>query len=199
MILNGFYKPKLWQKFQFSYTVKVFKVWRDNLFVYLTVHTAKTRSIPLPVELEAHVNMMLSHSNALTLSRSSQSIKNLSRLTRAAVPTNPWDYKNIIEKLQVCVCVCVCLKKKHHAHSNYFRFWRHVTSKINNLYLSQIKLPGRCLYKKNTVAILHYALALSTFKKFAWHPWIVKHSTQFMLEQFVWVLFLSIIVYECMY
>ncbi|XP_048064932.1 inositol 1,4,5-trisphosphate receptor type 3 isoform X3 [Megalobrama amblycephala] len=62
--------------------------------------TIKSRSIPLPVELEAHVNMMLSHSNSLSLSRSGHSNKNLSRLTRAAAPTNPWDYKNIIEKLQ---------------------------------------------------------------------------------------------------
>uniref|UniRef100_A0A673HC10 Inositol 1,4,5-trisphosphate receptor n=1 Tax=Sinocyclocheilus rhinocerous TaxID=307959 RepID=A0A673HC10_9TELE len=62
--------------------------------------TTKSRSIPLPVELEAHVNMMLSLSNALTLSRSSQSNKSLSRLTRPAAPTNSWDYKNIIEKLQ---------------------------------------------------------------------------------------------------
>ncbi|RXN34507.1 inositol 1,4,5-trisphosphate receptor type 3 [Labeo rohita] len=62
--------------------------------------TTKSRSIPLPVELEAHVNMMLSHSNALSLSRSSHSNKSLSRLTRPVAPTNPWDYKNIIEKLQ---------------------------------------------------------------------------------------------------
>ncbi|XP_016093919.1 LOW QUALITY PROTEIN: inositol 1,4,5-trisphosphate receptor type 3-like, partial [Sinocyclocheilus grahami] len=62
--------------------------------------TTKSRSIPLPVELEAHVNMMLSLSNALTLSRSSLSNKSLSRLTRPAAPTNSWDYKNIIEKLQ---------------------------------------------------------------------------------------------------
>ncbi len=102
------------QEFQFSYTVKVFEVWTDNLFVSLTVSTAKIRSIPLPLELEAHVNMMLSHINALTLSRSSQSNKSLSRLTRPAAPTNPWDYKNIIEKLQVSICVC--LKKKHHGY-----------------------------------------------------------------------------------
>uniref|UniRef100_A0A8C2JXI5 Inositol 1,4,5-trisphosphate receptor n=1 Tax=Cyprinus carpio TaxID=7962 RepID=A0A8C2JXI5_CYPCA len=62
--------------------------------------TTKIRTIPLPLELENHVNIMLSHSNALTLSRSSHSNKTLSRLTRAAAPTNPWDYKNIIEKLQ---------------------------------------------------------------------------------------------------
>ncbi len=102
------------QEFQFSYTVKVFEVWPDNLFVSLTVSTAKIRSIPLPLELEAHVNMMLSHINALTLSRSSHSNKSLSRLTRPAAPTNPWDYKNIIEKLQVSICMC--LKKKHHAY-----------------------------------------------------------------------------------
>uniref|UniRef100_A0A672NV96 Inositol 1,4,5-trisphosphate receptor n=1 Tax=Sinocyclocheilus grahami TaxID=75366 RepID=A0A672NV96_SINGR len=65
-----------------------------------TLAVTSNRSIPLPVELEAHVNMMLSLSNALTLSRSSLSNKSLSRLTRPAAPTNSWDYKNIIEKLQ---------------------------------------------------------------------------------------------------
>ncbi|TRY82341.1 hypothetical protein DNTS_000065, partial [Danionella cerebrum] len=62
--------------------------------------TSKNRSIPLPIELEAHVNMMLNNINTLSLSRSSHANKNPSRLTRAAVPSNPWDYKNIIEKLQ---------------------------------------------------------------------------------------------------
>uniref|UniRef100_A0A672P3E5 Inositol 1,4,5-trisphosphate receptor n=1 Tax=Sinocyclocheilus grahami TaxID=75366 RepID=A0A672P3E5_SINGR len=62
--------------------------------------TTKSRSIPLPLELENHVNIMLSNINALTLSRSSHSNKSLSRLTRPAAPTNSWDYKNIIEKLQ---------------------------------------------------------------------------------------------------
>ncbi|XP_051964558.1 inositol 1,4,5-trisphosphate receptor type 3-like isoform X4 [Xyrauchen texanus] len=62
--------------------------------------TTKSHSILLPVELEAQVNKMLSHSNSGTLSRSSNNSKNLSRLTRLAAPSNPWDYKNIIEKLQ---------------------------------------------------------------------------------------------------
>ncbi|XP_016350522.1 inositol 1,4,5-trisphosphate receptor type 3-like [Sinocyclocheilus anshuiensis] len=75
------------------------KVQVDSCIRTLAV-TTKSRSIPLPLELENHVNIMLSHSNALTLSRSSHSNKSLSRLTRAAAPTNPWDYKNIIEKLQ---------------------------------------------------------------------------------------------------
>uniref|UniRef100_A0A672NLQ7 Inositol 1,4,5-trisphosphate receptor n=1 Tax=Sinocyclocheilus grahami TaxID=75366 RepID=A0A672NLQ7_SINGR len=65
-----------------------------------TLAVTSNRSIPLPLELENHVNIMLSNINALTLSRSSHSNKSLSRLTRAAAPSNPWDYKNIIEKLQ---------------------------------------------------------------------------------------------------
>ncbi|XP_073724012.1 inositol 1,4,5-trisphosphate-gated calcium channel ITPR3 isoform X3 [Misgurnus anguillicaudatus] len=62
--------------------------------------TTKIRSISLPVELEALVNMMLSQSNSNTLSRTILTSKNLSRLTRPSAPTNPWDYKNIIDKLQ---------------------------------------------------------------------------------------------------
>ncbi|KAI7798187.1 putative inositol 1, partial [Triplophysa rosa] len=62
--------------------------------------TTKDRTITLPIELEAHVNMMLSQSNSSALSRSILASKNLSRLTRPTAPTNPWDYKNIIEKLQ---------------------------------------------------------------------------------------------------
>uniref|UniRef100_A0A8C1LRK3 Inositol 1,4,5-trisphosphate receptor n=1 Tax=Cyprinus carpio TaxID=7962 RepID=A0A8C1LRK3_CYPCA len=86
------------------FTVNSTDLWieydQTTYLFYLTVPTAKIRTIPLPLELENHVNIMLSHSNALTLSRSSHSNKTLSRLTRAAAPTNPWDYKNIIEKLQ---------------------------------------------------------------------------------------------------
>uniref|UniRef100_A0A4W4FNN7 Inositol 1,4,5-trisphosphate receptor n=1 Tax=Electrophorus electricus TaxID=8005 RepID=A0A4W4FNN7_ELEEL len=62
--------------------------------------TVKSRSISLPVELEAHVNVMLSNSSLNTLTRSNPSFKSATRSTRSTAPNNPWDYKNIIEKLQ---------------------------------------------------------------------------------------------------
>lgn len=66
----------------------------------LCVCAAKSRSISLPLELEAQINSMpstLSHPQA----RSSTNYKSAARSTRAIAPSNPWDYKNIIEKLQV--------------------------------------------------------------------------------------------------
>ncbi|XP_076859966.1 inositol 1,4,5-trisphosphate-gated calcium channel ITPR3 [Brachyhypopomus gauderio] len=62
--------------------------------------TVKSRSISLPVEIDAHVNLMLSNSSLNTLSRLNPSYKSSSRSTRPSAPNNPWDYKNIIEKLQ---------------------------------------------------------------------------------------------------
>ncbi|XP_012780770.1 inositol 1,4,5-trisphosphate-gated calcium channel ITPR3 [Maylandia zebra] len=62
--------------------------------------TAKSRSISVPLELEAQINTMLSTSALNSLSRSNPNYKSSSRLTRPSAPTNPWDYKNIIEKLQ---------------------------------------------------------------------------------------------------
>ncbi|XP_026223941.1 inositol 1,4,5-trisphosphate receptor type 3 isoform X2 [Anabas testudineus] len=61
--------------------------------------TAKSRSISLPLELENQIRpdqITLSHSQ----SRSSANYKSSSRSTRTMAPSNPWDYKNIIEKLQ---------------------------------------------------------------------------------------------------
>lgn len=55
----------------------------------------------MPLELEAQINTMLSTSALNSLSRSNPNYKSSSRLTRPSAPTNPWDYKNIIEKLQV--------------------------------------------------------------------------------------------------
>ncbi|XP_029011065.1 inositol 1,4,5-trisphosphate receptor type 3 isoform X2 [Betta splendens] len=61
--------------------------------------TAKSRSISLPLELEAQINTMsstLTHSQT----RSNTNYKSSTRTPRAIAPSNPWDYKNIIEKLQ---------------------------------------------------------------------------------------------------
>ncbi|XP_077411063.1 inositol 1,4,5-trisphosphate-gated calcium channel ITPR3 isoform X7 [Vanacampus margaritifer] len=62
--------------------------------------TAKSRSIALPLDLEAQISAMLSTSALNSLSRSNTSYKSALRSTRPVAPSNPWDYKNIIEKLQ---------------------------------------------------------------------------------------------------
>lgn len=62
---------------------------------------AKNRSICLPLDLEAQINSMLSSSALNSLSRTNPNYKSSSRSIRPSAPTNPWDYKNIIEKLQV--------------------------------------------------------------------------------------------------
>uniref|UniRef100_A0A8B9LAA6 Inositol 1,4,5-trisphosphate receptor n=1 Tax=Astyanax mexicanus TaxID=7994 RepID=A0A8B9LAA6_ASTMX len=62
--------------------------------------TAKSRSISVPLELEAQINLMLSSNASNTLSRTNPNYKSSSRSSRPAAPNNPWDYKNIIEKLQ---------------------------------------------------------------------------------------------------
>lgn len=69
----------------------------------LTLFVAKTRSICLPVDLEALVNVMLSNNSVNALARANLNYKSSTRSTRPTGSNNPWDYKNIIEKLQVCV------------------------------------------------------------------------------------------------
>uniref|UniRef100_A0A3B3ZTM5 Inositol 1,4,5-trisphosphate receptor n=1 Tax=Periophthalmus magnuspinnatus TaxID=409849 RepID=A0A3B3ZTM5_9GOBI len=64
-----------------------------------TLAMTKSRSISIPLDLEAQINSMLSTSALNSLSRSNPHYKS-SRTTRVAAPSNPWDYKNIIEKLQ---------------------------------------------------------------------------------------------------
>ncbi|XP_069046498.1 inositol 1,4,5-trisphosphate-gated calcium channel ITPR3 isoform X1 [Lepisosteus oculatus] len=62
--------------------------------------TAKGRSIVLPVELDTQISTMLSSSVLGSLSRNNPNYKSLTRSNRPPAPNNPWDYKNIIEKLQ---------------------------------------------------------------------------------------------------
>ncbi|XP_034082094.1 LOW QUALITY PROTEIN: inositol 1,4,5-trisphosphate receptor type 3-like, partial [Gymnodraco acuticeps] len=62
--------------------------------------TAKSRSIALPLDLESQISCMLSSSALNSLSRSNPNYKSSSRSSRPVAPSNPWDYKNIIEKLQ---------------------------------------------------------------------------------------------------
>uniref|UniRef100_A0A8C4ZFA2 Inositol 1,4,5-trisphosphate receptor n=1 Tax=Gadus morhua TaxID=8049 RepID=A0A8C4ZFA2_GADMO len=62
--------------------------------------TAKGRSISLPLDLEGHISIMLSSSTLNSLSRSNPNYKSSTRGIRPTTPSNPWDYKNIIEKLQ---------------------------------------------------------------------------------------------------
>lgn len=69
--------------------------------LFLCLCPAKARSISLPLELEAQINNVLSSSALNSQSRSNPNAKSLSRSTRPMAPSNPWDYKNIIEKLQV--------------------------------------------------------------------------------------------------
>ncbi|KAL2103757.1 hypothetical protein ACEWY4_000625 [Coilia grayii] len=62
--------------------------------------TAKSRSISLPIELDSQMKIMLASVTQNSLSRSNPIYKSSSRSMRPPVPTNSWDYKNIIEKLQ---------------------------------------------------------------------------------------------------
>uniref|UniRef100_A0AAZ3SUC6 Inositol 1,4,5-trisphosphate receptor n=1 Tax=Oncorhynchus tshawytscha TaxID=74940 RepID=A0AAZ3SUC6_ONCTS len=62
--------------------------------------TAKNRSISLPLDLESQITTMLSSSSLNSLSRSNPNYKSSTRSSRPSAPNNPWDYKNIIEKLQ---------------------------------------------------------------------------------------------------
>uniref|UniRef100_A0A3Q3KDU2 Inositol 1,4,5-trisphosphate receptor n=1 Tax=Monopterus albus TaxID=43700 RepID=A0A3Q3KDU2_MONAL len=62
--------------------------------------TAKSLSILLPLDLEAQLSSLLSSSAVNSLSRSNPNYKSSIRSSRPIAPSNPWDYKNIIEKLQ---------------------------------------------------------------------------------------------------
>uniref|UniRef100_A0A4W5KAJ3 Inositol 1,4,5-trisphosphate receptor n=1 Tax=Hucho hucho TaxID=62062 RepID=A0A4W5KAJ3_9TELE len=64
------------------------------------VFAAKNRSISLPLDLESQITTMLSSSAPNSLSRSNPNYKSSTRSSRPSAPNNPWDYKNIIEKLQ---------------------------------------------------------------------------------------------------
>ncbi|XP_028652407.1 inositol 1,4,5-trisphosphate receptor type 3 [Erpetoichthys calabaricus] len=59
--------------------------------------TAKSRSITLPLELDSQINRQSMSSMQNIQSRN---FKAAPRTNRLMTPTNPWDYKNIIEKLQ---------------------------------------------------------------------------------------------------
>lgn len=67
----------------------------------MCVCAAKNRSISLPLDLESQITTMLSSSSFNSLSRSNPNYKSSTRSSRPSAPNNPWDYKNIIEKLQV--------------------------------------------------------------------------------------------------
>ncbi|XP_056279702.1 inositol 1,4,5-trisphosphate receptor type 3 isoform X2 [Pseudoliparis swirei] len=62
--------------------------------------TAKSRSIAIPLDLEAQISIMMSSSALNSLSRSNPNYKSSLRSSRPVAASNPWDYKNIIEKLQ---------------------------------------------------------------------------------------------------
>ncbi|XP_042540303.1 inositol 1,4,5-trisphosphate receptor type 3 isoform X1 [Dipodomys spectabilis] len=64
---------------------------------------AKGRSISLPMDLDAHISVLLSSgsSSAAAAQRNAASYKTATRTFPRLTPTaNQWDYKNIIEKLQ---------------------------------------------------------------------------------------------------
>uniref|UniRef100_A0A7M4F8Y9 Inositol 1,4,5-trisphosphate receptor n=1 Tax=Crocodylus porosus TaxID=8502 RepID=A0A7M4F8Y9_CROPO len=62
---------------------------------------AKSRSIVLPMDLDAHVSFLLNSSSSGTVQRNTASYKAATRtFPRVATTSNQWDYKNIIEKLQ---------------------------------------------------------------------------------------------------
>uniref|UniRef100_A0A8C3EY50 Inositol 1,4,5-trisphosphate receptor n=1 Tax=Corvus moneduloides TaxID=1196302 RepID=A0A8C3EY50_CORMO len=63
---------------------------------------AKSRSIALPMDLDAHVSSLLNSSSTSTVQRNTSSYKAATRtFPRVSATPNQWDYKNIIEKLQV--------------------------------------------------------------------------------------------------
>lgn len=67
---------------------------------------AKGRAISLPMDLDAHISSLLSSgaSCAAAAQRNASSYKSTTRAFPRVTPTaNQWDYKNIIEKLQVGV------------------------------------------------------------------------------------------------
>ncbi|XP_063153704.1 inositol 1,4,5-trisphosphate receptor type 3 [Candoia aspera] len=62
---------------------------------------AKSRSIALPMDLDAHVSSLLNSSSVSNAQRNASNYKTASRtFPRVSATTNQWDYKNIIEKLQ---------------------------------------------------------------------------------------------------
>lgn len=69
-------------------------------------HPAKGRAISLPMDLDAHISLLLS-SGATCVAAAQRNASHYKAATRAfprVTPTaNQWDYKNIIEKLQVGV------------------------------------------------------------------------------------------------
>ncbi|KAK1898944.1 Inositol 145-trisphosphate receptor type 3, partial [Dissostichus eleginoides] len=73
---------------------------RGQLLMFDGFSSAKSRSIALPLDLESQISCMLSSSALNSLSRSNPNYKSSSRSSRPIAPSNPWDYKNIIEKLQ---------------------------------------------------------------------------------------------------
>lgn len=75
---------------------------------------AKSRSISLPLDLEAQISSMLSTSALNSLSRTNPNYRSTSRSSRPVASTNPWDYKNIIEKLQV-----LKVQKHHQSHPGF--------------------------------------------------------------------------------
>lgn len=92
------------------------------------VSAAKSRSISLPLDLEAQISSMLSTSALNSLSRSNPNYRSSSRSSRPAAPINPWDYKNIIEKLQVpgSLCggaeptlICLLLRRNHESQAAF--------------------------------------------------------------------------------
>uniref|UniRef100_A0A670J4A8 Inositol 1,4,5-trisphosphate receptor n=1 Tax=Podarcis muralis TaxID=64176 RepID=A0A670J4A8_PODMU len=62
---------------------------------------AKSRSIALPMDLDAHVSSQLNSASISNAQRNASNYKTASRtFPRVSATTNQWDYKNIIEKLQ---------------------------------------------------------------------------------------------------
>lgn len=73
---------------------------------------AKGRAILLPMDLDAHISSLLSSgaSSTAAAQRNAANYKTATRTFTRVTPTaNQWDYKNIIEKLQVHVCGLVLL------------------------------------------------------------------------------------------
>lgn len=77
---------------------------------------AKGRAILLPMDLDAHISSLLNSgaSCAAAAQRNASNYKSATRAFPRVTPTaNQWDYKNIIEKLQVGVGCLACWEGQH--------------------------------------------------------------------------------------
>uniref|UniRef100_A0A8C9SUD7 Inositol 1,4,5-trisphosphate receptor n=1 Tax=Scleropages formosus TaxID=113540 RepID=A0A8C9SUD7_SCLFO len=103
--------------------------------------TAKSRGVTMPLELNAQLNATVNSGATGHQSRSSQPMKSMVRSRGPAPASNPWDYKNIIEKLQVINTLEARLKPLVEAELSVLV---DVLQKPELLFLEGTEARGRC-------------------------------------------------------